>query len=447
MPAKHATTQRLSKAATHTTHPLPPRPSSHQNARADSTSAFADRQARPSAPVASTSASASVTSNQTPEMAAPRAPKRTPSPLGSSATTEEPPVGSTSNAPPGLPLPPSVSFSLPSPVSVQSPFADFDQTLGTFVDGTFSFSLDLDAKGKERVLNDSSSGAGGETGGEGAITPNTLDSFSSRGSPALGIRSPLDGVPGVTPSYRHYAGPFNPFETANDGTADWATERSTSPAASDEAFTRKSSRFGFARPGRLPSVTAEMPPSSSSTPFPPGVFPSDRLRAPSNTGIVPPTSAADLPLPEATSKPPLSDTSSLWSGINLDASYSGSSLPSALAKSLALPPETLHNMHPLPPPSSSHGGGMASQPMPSVPNSSSPLPPPGFNFSRPNNYPAPHSQSRGPPPFGKDELYGHILNLAASSSGGAQRNSFNNTRAFLSGFSFFWSGKRDELLT
>lgn len=221
------------------THPLPARPPSRAKAEGVLSST------RPASLMASSESTLPISSTSTVDSP--------PLPSSPILTSEPTPVASSSSSPiiSPLPLDPTLlnghihsNGIIPRPPSVP-PFPEFGE-------GTFSFSLDMDVKGKGRALP----GSGEEERSSRDFA--NLDGFG-RGSiidiPAVDLFSPIAST--IAPSYLGSFDPFSDGGSMFDTSNSHNTSQSSRPHSPDEASppetpddaSRRSSRFGFARRG------------------------------------------------------------------------------------------------------------------------------------------------------------------------------------------------------
>lgn len=492
-------------------HPLPPRPPSR--ARQESSSAAA----RPSSPAArptpapsaippSAPARSSTPTTSTPDRSPPRVPKpstsstQAPSETAAEAplpealpdashleSVENPPESSlgsdTTRAVPEAPeelrteesadaepaLPPGLAdVNLVATVEQRQEFDPILETLGA---GSFSFSLDLDPKGKAKLDSPM------DVFGISAPGLARIADGSAEGSPASSFRSLPDGPPnglvanGMTAN-ASYSGSFNPFSDSAEGNEDGAgtangangvSSQSSSPSSIDP-FSRRSSRFGFARRGSSNLTRSEAGLSISrlssfddSSPLPgfgpPGVpLPLSGHGRPPSRGFTSPlspftdihdsqhtvSSAIAIGTPTGggnSSTSAIADPSDLFEGVNLAASYS-TEPPPPRSHGASQQTESSTSRAPAPdqysfPGASNYSNVQNGRPQmnsdaarfyPSATSNDTAGPfPPGFNFGARGSMPSPvyqHPSSRshptGPGGNGSDELFSHISGMASS---------------------------------
>ncbi|GAA5916721.1 hypothetical protein JCM5296_006185 [Sporobolomyces johnsonii] len=264
--------QRTISVAKPQKHPLPARPSSRASQQAAHTASANAALSAAAAAVPSPAPSPSPAAATPPPPAEPKSKKiaaasaapAPPEPTAPEVLAEEPAVPSASTsqpspaAPPSLPTPAPITVTPEPPVLPNGhlengfgPTFDFP-SLPSFPDlefgeGQFSFSLNLDVKGKGRATND---------GSDGVSTP--LKDFANL--EGFGRGTLLDGPtgepgpfsPGLSSAASSYVGSFDPFSEASSPFGGIGEPRSgspTPPSTAGEDLSRRSSRFGFARRG------------------------------------------------------------------------------------------------------------------------------------------------------------------------------------------------------
>ncbi|BGP56080.1 hypothetical protein JCM8202_005230 [Rhodotorula sphaerocarpa] len=256
-------------------HPLPARPSSRSKQAAAAAKEGASTGA---AATASGSAANGRSASASPNPSTPSSPTLSSAPASvPNAGPKEPlangaPVASTSRSPsprvasPAPPADPFAAFSLSSSTSLSSgsplfevpsvpSFPDFE-----FGDSPFSFSLDLDVKGKGRAVNTTATAL---TPGEETLPFRdfaNLEGFGRPNEPAT--TAPVngtgkEGTGAFTPSglsstaSSSYMGSFDPFSESafsGFGSSDLHSRSPTPPSLPDaDEMSRRGSRFGFAR--------------------------------------------------------------------------------------------------------------------------------------------------------------------------------------------------------
>ncbi|KAK4691389.1 hypothetical protein P7C70_g9360, partial [Phenoliferia sp. Uapishka_3] len=290
-----------------------------------------------------------------------------------------------------------------------------------FGDGTFSFSLSLDVKGKGRAtLGDDDAGT-------------------------LPARSPTDfanldplGTPGATvpPSLPSYIGSFDPFADASlfDTSSDRHSASSSPPPTGDE-MSRRGSRFGFARRGSsavqggdLASALArsafasgrESPGGLSPSTFaPPGMPFPQQHRPTSSIGF------SSLPSPSDSRNGATAgstESSVLWPGVNLTSpTFGAGSFQSGAMRSLTSPGQSSSSSPQLSPRLRASMQPYASGNPPGINGVASTPLPPGISLNR---TPIPAAQFPLPPPaprpdgpstpVGKDDILALIAAAQAS---------------------------------
>lgn len=292
------------------THPLPARPSSRSKANAAATAAGTKGQSAATAAATASSAAAvapaavnghSTSSGSSPAPSTPSSPslssapttapdgnsskESTASDANGSAAAAAPPVASTSRSPspriaspPSPPADPFAAFTASFSNAYTSPlfevpsvpsFPDFE-----FGDSQFSFSLNLDVKGKGRAVNaaaataataSNAAPASGEEvmpfrdfanlEGFGRPTPEPVSSSTTSESHPASSAFMASGLSTATSS-ASYMGSFDPFSEnafSGFGSSDLLHSRSPTPPSTTDAedldAARRGSRFGFARRG------------------------------------------------------------------------------------------------------------------------------------------------------------------------------------------------------
>ncbi|GAA6062372.1 hypothetical protein JCM10212_004218 [Sporobolomyces blumeae] len=453
-------------------HPLPARPSSRAQREAAAASATAN------AAASTSSAAAGSSPSQSPALAAPTAPSRsvsislkttskssasktpTPSPPSEPADAPEPPSPvlapdspePSPSPPPSDPTPPPEPAFVAEPESEQAfaPPSEYP-TLPSFPDltfgeGAFSFSLNLDVKGKGRAFESEEAASPLRDFGnlEGFGRSSSLD--ASRSDEAE-VFSPGGAS---TTSASSYVGSFDPFaadSTFGGGSLDLRSPSPSPPStAGAEDISRRSSRFGFARRGSstvgknagdLVSALARSAFSGGREPSP-GGLPGGVPFAPPGIGLPPRSSAASAAF---VGLPPLGTASE-----NLWPASSGPSFPPGVLRSIASPHASNASSPQLSPHSrngvlpSQHPGQQQQQhqqpqqhhfgpppgitgPPPSAANSALP-PPPGIALNRapipaasfPLPPPAPRPTNSNSSNVAKEDLLALIAAAQASAS-------------------------------
>lgn len=250
-------------------HPLPARPSSRSKQQQQQSAAAKEAAATASGSAAANNAN-SMSSSSSPNPSTPSSPTLSSAPTtgsDSKAKANGAPVASTSRSPsPRIPSPAppadpfavftssSLSSSYSSPlfeVPFVPSFSDFE-----FGDSPFSFSLNLDVKGKGRAVNAS---APALTPGEETLPLRDFANLEGFGRPAETAppSDSKDTTGSFTPSglstaaSSSYMGSFDPFSENNFsgfGSSDLHSRSPTPPSTIDaDELSRRSSRFGFAR--------------------------------------------------------------------------------------------------------------------------------------------------------------------------------------------------------
>ncbi|BGP00383.1 General negative regulator of transcription subunit 4 [Rhodotorula toruloides] len=221
-------------------HPLPARPSSRSKQAKDAAAATAAS----SAPASSSSSDAA-------------AKAKTSDADESAEQQPAEPVASTSRSPSPSPTPSAEVVSPPPPAS-NDPFAAFTLSNGfsssfdvptvpfpdlEFGDGPFSFSLNLDVKGKGRAVTTSS--------GEESTPLRDFANLESFGRPSetSEANGPFSPSALSSAASSSYMGSFDPFaeNTFSLGSNDLRSGSPTPPSTAEDELSRRSSRFGFAR--------------------------------------------------------------------------------------------------------------------------------------------------------------------------------------------------------
>ncbi|GAA6042827.1 hypothetical protein NBRC10512_007718 [Rhodotorula toruloides] len=221
-------------------HPLPARPSSRSKQAKDAAAATAASSAPPSS--SSSDAGAKAKMSEAEESAEQRPAE---------------PVASTSRSPSPSPTR-SAEVASPPPPASNDPFAAFTLSNGfsssfdaptvpfpdlEFGDGPFSFSLNLDVKGKGRAVTTSS--------GEESTPLRDFANLESFGRPSetSEANGPFSPSALSSAASSSYMGSFDPFaeNTFSLGSNDLRSGSPTPPSTAEDELSRRSSRFGFAR--------------------------------------------------------------------------------------------------------------------------------------------------------------------------------------------------------
>ncbi|GAA6040659.1 hypothetical protein JCM8097_008091 [Rhodosporidiobolus ruineniae] len=363
-------------------------------------------------------------------------PARVPSPAelaaanaaAAAAVAAEEPVASTSRSPSPPPAAPSPAPSPPIEASYLNGFLGYgpSQEVSTlpfpdleFGEGGFSFSLDLDVKGKGRAAPpvDEPTPFRDFANFEGFVRPEpsaAMETGSSFGAPS-------------------YMGSFDPFaeSTMAFGSNDLRSDSPTPPSTAEDELSRRSSRFGFARRGSgshgFKGFEEELPlPPSSGAPLapPPGI--GAPLRG---AGFNP------LPPPSGDSRDPFSAPAFPPGVLRSLASPAASATPSPQlsprSRGAGLPPphgqHAQHGQHPFGPPPPGLGGpanlslngapaGAANSALPHppglMPGRGAPIP--AASFPLPPPAPRPSNAPQGMTTVAKEDLLALIAAAQAS---------------------------------